>query len=511
VLASYRSQLQGRLAYIHNNPMRRLDTVIITLKHMEESVGDFVGSFNMQAARSQELASFLRHAASVQSSRGVDLVHGTGDGTHANTKTHSDMDSFVHTSMNLKIAVLRSCERVLVERLLRPVQGLLTKVDTIKHLFEKRRRYQTDVDAYKRKVDVARSKAMKTSSAADHSDLTRQTTKLRDAKDRFEEVDETAAAVISSIESSIAALTVDAFHTQLAVTYHMHSFAADSFGAHLPSVPETATPLVQLAKYTKQAAANEVQTSLGDAAALGGALSSHRTGPPPSPLVASAGAAGDAQRLRAGFAFPSLAAANAGVARGESLPAHLWGTDPASSTLQQPGRLPAASTLKTLHSVLHDPHTTLSVMESGGTAPYTGDTSVQLLPPGTPPAPFSGDTGRLLTASTPPASEHEGGGTPAPDDSTWDMPNSAEEAVPLYGGMLVLAGFDFVSGEEGDLLMGEGDIVEVTEMEGEWWAGVVLFPARDVGGIPAAGRFNTAGVFPSNYVTEWPPGSGDSP
>ena len=500
----------------------RLETVIITLKHMEESVGDFVASFNQQATRSQELASFLRHAASVQASRGVELVHGTGDGTHASTKTHSDMDSFVHTSMNLKITVLRSCERVLVERLLRPVQGLLTKVDTIKHLFEKRRRYQTDVDAYKRKVDVSRSKAMKTSSAADHSDLTRQTTKLRDAKDRFEEVDEAAAAAISSIESSIAALTVDAFHTQLAVTYHMHSFAADAFGAHLPSVPETATPLVQLAKYTKQAAANEVQDAAGQSQSHGG-LSSHITTPggsPPSPLFASSGAASDAQRLRAGFAFPSLAAANAGVARGESLPAHLWGTDPASATLRAPGRLPASSGLKTLHSVLHDPQTTLSVMESGGTAAYSGDATVQSTaadaPPApfegdaspyaadSPPAPLEGDTSPYAATYSPPAQGSEGGsGTPGPDDETWAMPNSAEEAAPLYGGLLVRASFDFHSGEEGDLVMGEGDIVEVTEMEGDWWAGVVVFPARDVGGVPAASRFRTAGVFPQNYVVEW--------
>ncbi len=476
-------------------------------------MGDFIGSFNVQAARSQELASFLRHAASVQSSRGVDLVHGTGDGTRASEKTHSDMDSFVHTSMNLKIAVLRSCERVLVERLLRPVQGLLTKVDTIKHLFEKRRRYQTDVDAYKRKVDAARGKAMKTAHAADHSDMTRQATKLRDAKDRFEEVDEAAAAAISSMESSIAALTVDAFHTQLAVTYHMHSFAADSFGAHLPTVPETATPLVQLAKYTKQAAANEVQTAAGEGAHQGAGLSSHITGaggssPPHSPLHAPIGGSPDGQRLRAGFAFPSLAAANAGVARGESLPAHLWGTDPASSTLKQPSKLPATSGLKTLHNVLHDPNTTLSVMESGGTAPYAGDASVTQVAAAAPPAPFTGDTGALPSPSSPPSEneDYTAEGTPPPQDDTWLLPATPEEVVPMYGGMLVRSCFDFASGEQGDLLMAEGDIVEVTEMEGEWWAGVVLFPARDIGSVSVADRFNTAGVFPSNYVEAWPPG-----
>ena len=86
----------------------------------------------------------------------MQLVHGTGDGVRALTKLNADMDEYINTQMNLKLAIFRSCERVMTERALRPVQGLLGKLDTIKHLLEKRRRYQTDVDAYKRKVSAGK-------------------------------------------------------------------------------------------------------------------------------------------------------------------------------------------------------------------------------------------------------------------------------------------------------------------------------------------------------------------
>jgi hypothetical protein len=50
--------------------------------------------------------------------------------------------------------------------------------------------------------------------------------------------------------------------------------------------------------------------------------------------------------------------------------------------------------------------------------------------------------------------------------------------------------FTYESPEAGDLTFSEGDVVMVTEQEGEWWRGCIG---------------NRTGVFPSNYVKPMEP------
>ncbi|CAE7559970.1 unnamed protein product, partial [Symbiodinium sp. KB8] len=347
----------------------RLEAAVASLREMKVHITEFLEGMHMFTATSQELCSDLRSKTARHSAASVQLVHGTGDGVRALSKLNADMDAYITTQMNLKLAVYRSCERVMTERLLRPIAGLLGNVDTVRHLLEKRRRYQTDVDAYKRKLDSARAKASKTGSASDHSEVTRQTSKLRDAKDRYEAVEESVTASLDALEASMAALTADVFHTQVAVTFQLHSFAADALSGLLPAVPQAATPMVEVSRYIKQASGGLVQGSGGSSAstALG------------SVSAASAGAGLDERaksaqtRTRAGYAFPSLAEANREVARGESLPPHLWGTDAPAATKSQPGRVSLEGTLQTLHNLLRDPATDLYAMESGSSAPYAGE------------------------------------------------------------------------------------------------------------------------------------------
>ncbi|KAG9460671.1 hypothetical protein GDO78_020275, partial [Eleutherodactylus coqui] len=45
--------------------------------------------------------------------------------------------------------------------------------------------------------------------------------------------------------------------------------------------------------------------------------------------------------------------------------------------------------------------------------------------------------------------------------------------------------YPYSSSEPGDLIFNEGDIIQVTQKEGEWWSGIVG---------------DRTGIFPSNYV-----------
>lgn len=136
----------------HCNARCRLEAAVASLREMKVHITEFLEGMHMFTATSQELCSDLRSKTARHSAASVQLVHGTGDGVRALSKLNADMDAYITTQMNLKLAVYRSCERVMTERLLRPIAGLLGNVDTVRHLLEKRRRYQTDVDAYKRKV-----------------------------------------------------------------------------------------------------------------------------------------------------------------------------------------------------------------------------------------------------------------------------------------------------------------------------------------------------------------------
>ena len=321
--------------------------------------------------------------------------------------------------------------------------------------------------------------------------MTRQTSKLRDAKDRYEAVEESVTASLDALEASMAALTADVFHTQVAVTFQLHSFAADALSGLLPAVPQAATPMVEVSRYIKQASGGLVQGSGGSSAstALG------------SVSAASAGAGLDERaksaqtRTRAGYAFPSLAEANREVARGESLPPHLWGTDAPAATKSQPGRVSLEGTLQTLHNLLRDPATDLYAMESGSSAPYAGEALAGITEdvPTPPPASSQSAGGG--------ADEGVGGGSRGEADaSPPSTPTGGESAT---GGFLATATFDFDSVDADEVCIAEGDVLRVSEAEGEWWRGTIIKAERDLPppGPSAKARLGSSGLFPGSYVS----------
>ncbi|KAM4692947.1 intersectin-2 [Discoglossus pictus] len=80
-----------------------------------------------------------------------------------------------------------------------------------------------------------------------------------------------------------------------------------------------------------------------------------------------------------------------------------------------------------------------------------------------------------------PGSENKAPETEAVYASVKKKPAIAPQAV----GEEFVALYSYVSGEPGDLIFNEGDIIQVTQKDGEWWTG-------NIG--------DQSGIFPSNYV-----------
>ena len=332
-------------AAAHTRDIQRLQAVKSCLVELALKVHAWQRVLRQSCAVAHDAASYIREQVDREAS--LSQAHG-----FYNPAISTTADAMVNVAINAQLAIVKPCESVVQERLLRPIVHLHQTCALVQHLVEKRKRYQVDLDAYTRKLENARTKNELGPDATgiNAMEVCRYEEKHAQAQQKLASVSTNVEVALQQLETSKALIVQEAVRTMVATQAHYLALAGDAFNSLLPGTPAVAVPVVQLHQATYNAAADLVPGGPAAAGAFGG-IAGARAAALARKSVLSRAEVQEAFQPLAEPVFPDLAAAAARQSEPE-LPKHLVGTD-IKHVLEsaEPDKLPIDAHIQALHSL----------------------------------------------------------------------------------------------------------------------------------------------------------------
>eukprot|EP01138_Halocafeteria_seosinensis_P005473 gb/GECG01005595.1/.p1 GENE.gb/GECG01005595.1/~~gb/GECG01005595.1/.p1 ORF type:complete len:831 (+),score=129.69 gb/GECG01005595.1/:1-2493(+) len=241
------------------NTQLRYKRVQDSLEKLRTGVTVYLQRLCQSCDASCSLASTLNFLASSDLTHGVVSDHPHVRAEHGSVPPQLSARSFLTMQYELKQLTYKSIEQHVTNKILQPIGALMNQLAGIKHLLEKRRRYQTDVDAYKRKVSQVESAKQR-----NEHEVQRQREKLSAAEDAFEKVTNAVLKCLSEMECARALLVQDTLNTLVASQVHFHSIMSDAAVTALPYFTDVSTPRVELSYITSSKAQQIKSVSVPD-------------------------------------------------------------------------------------------------------------------------------------------------------------------------------------------------------------------------------------------------------
>ena len=172
--------------------------------------------------------------------------------------TKSSLARVYRAMSALRASVMAAIQTLLRDAVLRPCEQILDAVHEGHRLYEKRKRYQTDVDSYTRRFEQARRRS-RGEAGGHQDDVERLELKLHRAQGVLQEYTDRLADLLVFLEMQREDLIRQAGVASLAVQVHWFAHGAEALPTRTPYLPECASALVHLSHLTRSAASGEAR------------------------------------------------------------------------------------------------------------------------------------------------------------------------------------------------------------------------------------------------------------